>query len=135
MGVAGFGPGGNKVFIDLECETVATGDANDTFVFDFIVADSTDLDNGTQGTNYYKVLTVDILNYADPRIATAGKKILTVEIPDQVWQMAKEGFRYFGLNSTISAGSTVSINCAISPSRPRTEDNVQVTSSPVDLPS
>jgi hypothetical protein len=114
---------------------VATGDASDTFVFDFIVADSTDLDNGTQGTNYYKVVTVDILNFADPRIATAGEKILAAKIPDEVWALSKEGFRYFGVQSTISAGSTVSINCAISTSRPRTPDNQQVTTSNVGVPT
>lgn len=134
LGIQGYGPDAD-VYIDLECETVATGDSGDTFVFDFIVADSTNLNNGTQGTNYYKVITVDILHYADPRIAVAGAKILTCRLPDQVWQLAKEGFRYFGIETTISGGSTLSINATISTSKPRTPDNQQVSTSNIGVPT
>jgi len=129
LGAKGFGPGGNQIFLDIETETAATGDAADTFEFDLAVGDAADFSG-----NNLSVVKVEITGYADQRLAAAGRKILTCELPDQVWQLAREGYRYLGLLSTISAGSTVSLNAAISPSRPRTPDNVQVTQSPVGLP-
>ncbi len=135
LGIQGYGPDAD-VYIDLECETVtASGDSSDTFVFDFNVALTTDLDTGTRGTDFYTVISVPILGVADPRVTVAGAKILSCRIPDQVWQMAKEGFRYFGLQSTISATATLSVNCTISTSRPRTPDNQQVTESDVGVPT
>ena len=135
LGIQGYGPDAD-VYIDLECETAtASGDTSDTFVFDFNVALTTDLDTGTRGTDFYTVLSVPILNNTDPRVATAGVKIYTGRIPDQVWQMAKEGYRYFGLQSTVSATATVSVNCTISTSKPRTPDNQQVTTSNVGVPT
>lgn len=135
LGIHGFGPD-SDIYIDLECETVtASGDSSDTFVFDFNVALTTDLDTGTRGTDFYTVISVPILGIVDPRLTVAGAKILTCKLPDQVWQMAKEGFRYFGLQSTISATATLSVNCAISTSKPRTPDNQQVTTSNVSVPT
>ena len=135
LGISGFGPGGLEAFMDVETETAAGGDSADTYVLDLIVALTENLNAGTQGTDYYKVLTVDILNVSDPRIATAGRKILTGPLPDQVWEMAKEGFRYCGFELTISAGSTLSINAGIVSSKPRTQDNVQVVRSNVSVPT
>ena len=72
LGIQGYGPDAD-VYIDLECETVtASGDVNDTFVFDFNVALTTDLDTGTRGTDFYTVISVPILNNTDPRLTTAG---------------------------------------------------------------
>ena len=134
LGIQGYGPD-SDVYIDMTCETAATGDSADTFVYDWIVADSTDLDNGTEVTNYFTVFTVGILGVLDVRQTVAGNKIFTCRMPDQVWQLAKEGFRYFGCNMTISAGSTVSVNVTINTSKPRTPDNQQVTTSNVGVPS
>lgn len=134
LGIQGYGPDAD-VYIDLECETVAAGDSADIFTYDFNVATTTDLDAGTQSVNYFKVITVQILGILDVRQAVAGAKILTCSIPDQVWQLAKEGFRYFGCNSTTTTGGSVSINCTISTSKPRTPDNQQVTTSNVGVPT
>jgi len=135
LGIQGFGPD-SDVYIDLECETVtASGNSSDTFVFDFNVALTTDLDTGTRGTDFYTVISVPMLNVTDPRVTTAGAKILSCRLPDQVWQMAKEGFRYFGLQSTVSATATVSVNCTLSTTKPRTPDNQQVTTSNVGVPT
>jgi len=134
LGIQGYGPDAD-VYIDMECETAAAGDSADTFVYDWIVATTTNLNNGTQSVEYFKVLTVDILGVLDVRQSAAGNKILTCRIPDQVWQLAKEGFRYFGCEMAVSAGSTVSVNVTISTTKPRTPDNQQVSTSNVGVPS
>jgi hypothetical protein len=134
LAAKGFGPGNNNIFIDLECETPeadASGSSS-TYTFNFIVDDTEALTSGV-----YTVLSVPCV-HGDPRISAAGKKILSCSIPDQVWSLAKEGYRYFGLSSVLVDGNGtagVSVNCAISPSQPRTEDGNQVTRSPVELPS
>ena len=132
LAINGFGPGGNQVFIDLEVEIVESGADNDTYVFNFIVDDTEALTSGV-----YTILSIPMVG-SDPRLKTAGGKIYSGEIPDQVWQMAKEGYRYFGLSCVLAnVGGTagVSVNCAITPSRPRTPDDMQVTTSPIALPS
>lgn len=134
LGIDGPQPA-SPLFLDIECETVATGDSSDTFVFDLIASDNTTINTGTQGTNYFKLITADILNYEDPRIATAGEKILSVKLPNQIRQLARNGFRYLGILSTVSSGATVSINAAIVLGEPETEHNVQVVRSNVGVPT
>ena len=134
LGIQGYGPDAD-VYIDMECETAAAGDSADTFAYEWNVALTTDLDTGTQSVDYWKIICVNILGVLDVRQTVAGNKILTCRLPDQVWQLAKEGFRYFGCNVTISAGSTVSLNVTLSSSKPRTPDNQQVTTSNVGVPT
>jgi hypothetical protein len=76
--------------------------------------------------------------HSDPRIATAGKKILSVQLPDQIRTMAREGYRYLGLQYVLADGNgtaALSVNAGISLGRPQTEHNVQVTTSNVGTPS
>ncbi len=135
LGIQGYGPDAD-VFIDMECETAAAGDSADTFKYEWLVATTTNLDNGTQSVEYFKLpMTTEILGILDARQLVAGAKIHSGRIPDQVWQMAKEGFRYFGCQMTVSAGATVSVNVTVSTSRPRTPDNQQVTESDVGVPT
>ena len=135
LGIQGYGPDA-EVYLVIECETVtASGDTSDTFVFNLNVALTTDLDTGTCGTDYYTVLSIPITNNTDPRLTTAGGMIYSGRVPDQLWQMAKEGYRYCGVDFDISATATLSVNVSLSTSKPRTPDNQQVSTSNVGVPS
>lgn len=136
LGINGFGPGDSMPYLDLETETIAAGDGSDTYEFTLMVGDA--VDNGKLDLNGNLLdtgLHVLITGVTDTRLATAGKKIITCQLPDQIRQLARTGYRYLGIKSDISSGATISINAAVTPGRPRTEDNVQVTTSPVGLPS
>ena len=116
----------------VDCETVATGDGSDTFGFVLYLSQESTLDTNIE------VLSVNFTGYADTRIATAGRHIAAFNIGKQLVQMlgtSGSDYPYLGMISTISAGSTVSINAAISPSEPRTEDNMQVTRSNIGVPT
>lgn len=135
LGIQGYGPD-TDVYLVIECETVtAAGDTSDTFTFDLNVALTTDLDTGTRGTDFYTVLSIPILNNTDPRLTTAGVMIYSGRIPDQVWQMAKEGYRYCGVNIAIDSAATLSVNVTLSTSKPRTPDNQQVSTSNIGVPT
>jgi hypothetical protein len=135
LGVNGFGPGGNRIFIDLETVVAAGGGTTSTYQFQLVVSDTADL-----SANRKEILSVTITGAADVRIAAAGRKILTMELPDQVWRVMKAnaGYVYCGWWVTLANGNgvaTLTYNGAFSPSRPRTDDNMQVTASPVNLPA
>lgn len=136
LGIYGFGPGGNRIFLDIETVTIA-GNATATYQIDVVVSNSE-----TLSSNRKPVLSTGVITGStDTRIAAALRKIFTGEICDQIWSVmqANAGYVYCGLWVTIGAGSgttpTLTFNAAISPSRPRTKDDVQVTDSPVNLPS
>jgi len=116
----------------VDCETVATGDGSDTFDFILYLSQESTLDTNIE------VVSVGFTGYADVRIATAGRHIAAFNIGKQLMQMlgtSGSDYPYLGMISTISAGSTVSINASISPSEPPTEDNIQVIRSNVTKPS
>lgn len=137
-GANSFGPG-SQLYLDIEAVIKATGDSSDTLQIDLIMADSTDLDNGTEGTNFYTIRRIHITNIADPRIAAIGRKICSGAISDQIYQLSRSSIFasacYLGLQYTLSAGAALTVNAAISPSKPKTEDNVQVVRSNVSVPT
>jgi len=126
-------------WLTIDTETIATGDANDTFKFELRVATSTAL------TTYKQVCCVDITDYADTRLATAGNPIAGINIAKALKSackalidansLADTDSIYAGLYSTISAVATVSINAALSPIEPPTEDHRQVVDSNVGIPA
>jgi len=123
----GFG----QLWLAIETETAETGADTDTYVFDLVVATAAGL-----GT-YRSVCQVSI-NGADPRIAAVNRNIAVMEIGQMIADVMDATYYFLGLRSTLAnVGGTaaVSINAAMSPSRPRTRDNVQVTRSNVTIPS
>ena len=122
----------NNIWLDIETVVADSGGAADTYDI------SVTLDDTEAGTSpVYYVFTIPMVN-GDPRIDTAGKKIFSGMLPDQIWQLAKEGYRYLSLYSVLAdVGGTagVTINAAISPSKPDTEKNTQVIRSNVGVPS
>jgi len=127
--------GFTDMWLSIVTET-AIGDSagtTSTFRFDLVVASETTLDN------VRNIVTIDIANdVADPRIAAANRNIAACEVGQMVGEAADATYRYLGLISTLADGNgtaTVSINAAISPSKPRSRDNVQVTRSNVGVPT
>lgn len=132
--VNGFGPGGNKAYLDIETRVAAAGGTTSTYQCQLVVSDQANL-----SANRIEICGVTITGAADVRIAKAGEKILSMELPDQLWRVMKAnaGYKYCGLWWTLANGNgvaTLTVNSALSPSRPRTPDGIQVTQSPVSLP-
>jgi hypothetical protein len=132
LGIQGFGPGVNNLWLDIETVVADSGGTADTYVINLVVDDTEALTSPV-----YYIISIPMV-HGDPRMDAAGKKIYSGMLPDQIWQMAKEGYRYLGLYCVLAdVGGTagVTINAAISPSKPRTEDNTQVLRSNVTIPS
>jgi len=127
----GFG----QMWLSIICETIkdAAAGTSSTYTFDLVVASEETLDTTRS------VMRIHIKNdVADPRIAVVERSIACAEIGQQIGEVADATYRYLGLISTLVDGNgtaAVSINAAMSPSRPRTKDNVQVTRSNVTIPS
>lgn len=116
--------------LSIETETIATGDGSDTFQFQLVLSEESTLDTNIQ------VVSRTITGFASEEIANVNRAILSVNIGQMIGELKEAATDlYLGLISTISAGATISINAALSPSKPRTKDNVQVIRSNVGLPS
>lgn len=127
--------GFTQMFWDVVCETAIGGSAGttSTFTFDLVVATAANL------TTYRSVARVYIDNaVADPRIAAINRQISCMEVGQQIAEVMDATYYFLGMICTLADGNgtaTVSINAAMSPSKPRTKDNVQVTRSNVTIPS
>jgi hypothetical protein len=127
--------GFTDMFLSIITETAIGGSAgtSSTYSIALVVAAETTLDT------IRTVLTIDIANdVADPRIAEIERNIAACEIGTMVGEAADATYRYLGLICTLADGNgtaTLSINAAISPSKPRTKDDVQVTRSNVGVPT
>jgi hypothetical protein len=134
LGIQGFGPGNNNLWLDVECETAEGSSSGSSSTYVIKLA----LDDTEAATSpVYYVLEVHMA-HSDPRIAVAGRKIFTGMLPDQIWQLAKDGYRYLALYCVLADGNgtaAMSINAAISPSMPETQRNTQTTRSNVTVPS
>lgn len=116
----------------VDCETVATGDASDTFDFVLYMSKEATLDTNIE------VLSVGFTGYEDKRIATAGRHIAAFNIGKVLKEMletAGSDYPFVGMISTISSGSTVSINAALSPTEPHTIHHKMTTVSGVGVPA
>lgn len=118
------------LWLVVDTNVLATGDGSDTYEFKLVVASESTLDT------ILEVCKVVITGYADARIATAGNRILGVNIGTMLNDCFDiSTYPYLGLISVISSGATISINAALSTGKPRTKDNTQVTRSNVGVPS
>jgi len=129
----GFG----DLWLSIICETAqgASAGTSSTFDFDLVVSTSAALTTNKSVCKVYIDYTGSV---ADPRIAAAGRNIAYMEIGQQIAEVVDSTYYFLGLVSTLADGNgtaAVSINAAISPSKPRTRDNVQVTRSNVTIPS
>lgn len=126
--------GFTQMFWDVVCETAkgAAAGTTSTYMFDLVVASEAAL-NTTRS-----VCRIVITNtVADPRIAAANRNISCMEVGQQIAEAMDATYSFLGMISTLVDGNgtaAVSINAAMSPSKPRTKDNVQRTRSNVELP-
>ena len=126
--------GFTDMWLDIVCETKIGGSAgsSSTYTFDLVVATEAAL-NTTRS-----VARIAIVNTAaDPRIALADRSIAMIEVGNQIAETMDASYQFLGLILTLADGNgtaTVSINAAMSPSKPRTKDNVQVVRSNVGVP-
>ena len=122
--------GCGDLWLSVETETIATGDGSDTFQFQLVLSEEASL------TTNIQVILRTITGYASEEIANVNRAILSVNVGQMIGEL-KEDITdlYLGLISTVSDGATISINAALSPSKPRTKDNTQVIRSNVGLPS
>ncbi len=127
--------GFEDMYLDIVTETAIGGSAgtSSTYSIALVVASETTLDT------IRTILTIDIANdVADPRIAAIDRQIAGCDVGLMVANAADATYRYLGLISTLVDGNgtaTLSINAAMSPSKPRTKDDVQVTRSNISIPS
>lgn len=125
-------------WLAVDCETAAGGDGSDTYTFELRVATSTAL------TTYSQVLAVTVTGATSRRVATAGKPIIGINVAKAIKSACQElidaqsladtAYIYAGLYSTISDGGSISINAALSPHEPPSEDHRQVVDSNVGIP-
>lgn len=115
----------------VDCETVATGESDDTFQFQLMLSKESTLDTNVE------VLSRTVTGYASACLATAGKHIIAVKVGKMLKDLLStdgSDYEFIGMISTISAGATVSINASLSNSEPGTEYQTQVVDSNVTVP-
>ena len=122
----GFG----DLWLSIETETIATGDGSDTFQFQLVLSEESTLDTNIE------VISRTVTGYASEELANIGRAIVSVNVGQMIGEL-KEAVTdlYLSLQLILSAGATLSVNAALSPSKPRTKDNTQVIRSNVGLPS
>ena len=119
------------LWLVVDCETIATGNDSDTYKFSLVMSQESTLDTNKE------VVAVTVTGYADNRLATAGRRILSVNVGKQLSGMLEtdgSDYDFVGLISVISAGATVSINASLSPTEPPTIHHKMVTESNVAIP-
>jgi hypothetical protein len=113
-------------------ETVATGDASDTYAFVLYCSAESTLDTNIQ------VASVTVTGYESYPVAGTDRHIVNMNIGQQIHHILGTGlsdYPYLGMISSISSGATISINAAISPSPGQSNFNTQVIRSNVSVPS
>lgn len=137
------GHGFTDIWWVIDTETVhdGNGGSNSTYTFSLRVATSTAL------TTYKEVCSVVITGATDKRLLTLGQHIIAINVANMLPQAIRD-FRteqslsdtdnvYIGFMSTLADGTgdaNISINGALSPSKPRTEDIAIKTVSNVSVP-
>jgi len=113
-------------------ETVATGDAADTYAFVLYCSQESTLDTNRQ------ILSVTVTGYETYPVAGTDRHIVNVNIAEQIHHIMGtdlSDYPYLGMISTISTGATISIDAAISPSPGHSNFNTQPIRSNVTVPS
>jgi len=120
------------IWLVITCD-VAAGGSTGTITFDLRVGPNADM-----VTDDVSVMSIVVPSITDHRVATAGQYIFRGTLPYEVWSVANAGgatFTYLGLYVTQAAASTITYSAAVSPSRPPTDFNTQVTRSNVGTPT
>ena len=115
----------------LEIVNKVTVSGTGALTIDLILSTVSTLDTST-----VKVMSIVIASEADKRIATAGAHVLGCTLPREVRELAKAlSYDYLGLIYTPTSTLALTLDAAISMSKPRTKDAAQVTRSNVGVPT
>ncbi len=101
-----------------------------TLKFELVLDTQVGLD-GTQ----VQVCCVDIAAITDKRVATVGRFIAAFNIGKQMKQMLEEDasdYAFIGMENTLSASTTISVNSSLSFTEPHTIPHRQVVESNID---
>ncbi len=115
----------------VDTAVIAAGDGSDTFDFSLVMSQEAAL------TTNKVVCSVSITGIADLRLATIGRHIIAINVGKQMVNMLDtdaSDYPFIGQINVLSAGATVSINAALSPTEPRTEPHRMVVTSDVGTP-
>lgn len=115
----------------VETETVATGDSSDTYKFALVVSAEATLDTNIE------ILSRTVTSYVENTVAVAGGRIVSCNIGKMLNEVLMDDmstYYFVGMISTISAGATISINAALSPTEPPTFIHKQTVVSNVGTP-
>jgi len=121
----------NEAWLSIQTSVIETGADTDTYKVDVVISNETTLD-----TNI-KLLTIDMVG-TDPRLKTINREWAGFDIGPLIGDMIDGTKRYLGLIFTLAnVGGTaaVTINAALSPSKPGTKFNTQVIRSNVGVPT
>ncbi len=127
--------GYEDMYLDIVTETVkgSADGSTATYVFDLVVATAANL---TTNKSVVRIVIQDVV--ADPRISAVNRQIAAIDVGAQIASIMNATYRFLGIISTLANGNStasISINAAMSPSKPRTRDDVQVTRSNISIPS
>lgn len=114
----------------VDCETAAATEG--TIKFALVIATAAGLGTAIE------ICSVLIAAIADVRVATAGRRIIGVDLGNTMVDMlttAGSTYPYIGMKNTLAGSTTVSINASLSPGKPPTMPNQQVIRSNVGVVS
>lgn len=120
----------SDAWIDIETRVVL-GTVN-TVTIDLVISSAANL-----ATAPVKIISV-VMAATDKRLLTVGKHILRCTLPYEVASLARDlgaTFLYIGLSYVIGGSATLTVNAAISPSRPASDYYEQITDSNVGVPA
>lgn len=85
-----------------------------------------------------EVCSVLIAAITDKRVATAGRRIVAINIGKMLKEMLEtdgSDYAFIGMKNTLSVATTITINAALSPTEPPTLHHKMVVTSPVGVPA
>jgi len=117
------------VWLTIDTNVIATGDGSDVFDFSLVVSQEDTLDTNLE------VVAQRITGIADSRLATAGNRIMEVNLGSMLTRLMDADYDYLGLVLGVTGGATLSIDAVIQSSRPQTIPRKQPVVSNVGVPT
>lgn len=123
-------PFGQNLWLQITVNVAASYADSDEY-YQFQLRGGTGTDGTDINAGAVVIMETPLIAGNDGRVDAAGDTILTCTLPYEA-----AGYRYLQLYyAQTGTTNTITIDAVITPSQPRTPDNVQVITSPVGLPS
>ena len=114
------------VWWNVTTNTVATGDASDTYKFQLVLATAANL------TTFKEVLSKTVTDFEAKSLVTAGRNIIAVNLGKSLKEMLEDDgstYPFIGMIITISSGAEIVIDAGLAFVEPRTiKHRMQVVS-------